>query len=129
MNRRVVVTGLGMVTPVGRDAKATWAALQESGSGVGPITRFDAATFPTRIAAEVKDFRLDEYLKEEHSLLTPREKIVLTRRFHLNNEAPKTETLEQVGRDLGLSKEWVRQVQMSAFGKLRDALLSRTSAS
>jgi len=72
--------------------------------------------------------RLDEYLEEEHTLLTPREKIVLTRRFHLNNEAPRTETLEQVGRDLGLSKERVRQVQMSALGKLRNALLSDTSA-
>jgi RNA polymerase sigma factor (sigma-70 family) len=73
--------------------------------------------------------RLDEYLEEEHTLLTPREKTVLTRRFHLNNEAPRTETLEQVGRDLGLSKERVRQVQMSALGKLRGALLSGMSVS
>ena len=67
--------------------------------------------------------RLDEYFDKEHTLLTPREKIVLTRRFHLNDEAPRTETLEQVGRDLGLSKERVRQVQMSALGKLRSVLL------
>lgn len=73
--------------------------------------------------------RLGEYLEEEHTLLTPREKTVLTRRFRLNNEAPRTETLEQVGRDLGLSKERVRQVQMSALEKLRDALLSGTSVS
>ena len=73
--------------------------------------------------------RLDQYLKEEHTLLTPREKIVLTRRFHLNNETPRTETLEQVGRDLGLSKERVRQVQMSALGKLRNALRSGASVS
>jgi RNA polymerase sigma factor (sigma-70 family) len=70
---------------------------------------------------------LDEYLEEEHTLLTSREKTVLTRRFRLRDEAPRTETLEQVGRDLGLSKERVRQVQMSALGKLRDALLSGTS--
>jgi len=68
--------------------------------------------------------RLDEYFDKEHTLLTPREKIVLTRRFHLNDEAPRTETLEQVGRDLGLSKERVRQVQMSALGKLRSVLLA-----
>ncbi len=73
--------------------------------------------------------RLDEYLQAEHTLLTQREKTVLTRRFHLNDGAPRTETLEQVGRDLGLSKERVRQVQMSALGKLRDALLSVTSVS
>lgn len=59
--RRVVVTGMGMVTPVGRDLETTWAALLEGKSGVGPITLFDARTFPTRIAAEVKNFRLEDY--------------------------------------------------------------------
>ncbi len=49
---------------------------------------------------------------------------MLTRRFHLNDEARSTETLEQVGRDLGLSKERVRQVQMAALGKLRSVLLA-----
>src|SRR5947209_7086897 len=64
MNRRVVVTGMGMVTPVGRDLKTTWAALQEGRSGVGPITLFDASTFPTQIAAEVDGFRLEEYVDD-----------------------------------------------------------------
>ena len=59
--RRVVVTGMGMVTPVGNDVESTWAALLEGKSGVGTISLFDARTFPTRIAAEVKDFRLDRY--------------------------------------------------------------------
>ncbi len=70
--RRVVVTGMGMVTPVGRDLESTWSALLEGRSGVGPIGLFDARTFPTRIAAEVRDFRLDDYLPDtrrwtEHS--------------------------------------------------------------
>jgi 3-oxoacyl-[acyl-carrier-protein] synthase II len=70
--RRVVVTGMGMVTPVGRDLDSTWSALLSGKTGVGPITLFDARTFPTRIAAEVKDFRLDEYTENagrwvEHS--------------------------------------------------------------
>jgi 3-oxoacyl-[acyl-carrier-protein] synthase II len=70
--RRVVVTGMGMVTPVGRDLESTWSALLEGRSGVGPIGLFDARTFPTRIAAEVRDFRLDDYLSDtrrwaEHS--------------------------------------------------------------
>ena len=70
--RRVVVTGMGMVTPVGRDLDSTWSALLAGRSGVGPIGLFDARTFPTRIAAEVHDFRLDEYLPDasrwaEHS--------------------------------------------------------------
>ena len=59
--RRVVVTGMGMVTPVGRDLETTWSALLEGKSGVGPITLFDSQTFPTRIAAEVRDFRLEDY--------------------------------------------------------------------
>jgi len=54
--RRVVVTGLGAVTPVGNTVPAMWDALVNSRSGVGQITRFDASDFSTRIAAEIKDF-------------------------------------------------------------------------
>jgi RNA polymerase sigma factor (sigma-70 family) len=70
--------------------------------------------------------RLDEYFQEGHTLLTPREKTVLMRRYHFNDNVPQTETLEQVGRELGLSKERVRQVQCAALGKLRVALLAET---
>ena len=63
-DRRVVVTGIGMVTPLGGSAESTWSALLEGTSGVGPITLFDAETFPTRIAAEVKGFDLADYLPE-----------------------------------------------------------------
>jgi 3-oxoacyl-[acyl-carrier-protein] synthase II len=62
--RRIVVTGMGMVTPVGRDLESTWAALREGCSGVGPISLFDASTFPTRIAAEVKGFELSDYIDD-----------------------------------------------------------------
>src|SRR3954469_18344143 len=62
--RRIVVTGLGMVSPVGRDLERSWSALQEGRSGVGSITLFNAETFPTRIAAEVRDFRLSEYIED-----------------------------------------------------------------
>jgi 3-oxoacyl-[acyl-carrier-protein] synthase II len=70
--RRVVVTGMGMVSPLGRDVETTWSALLAGKSGVGAISLFDARTFPTRIAAEVSDFRLDDYLDDsarwvEHS--------------------------------------------------------------
>ncbi len=64
MQRRVVVTGMGMVTPVGADLDETWSSLLHSKSGVGPITLFDAATFPTRIAAEVKRFDLGRYVDD-----------------------------------------------------------------
>jgi 3-oxoacyl-[acyl-carrier-protein] synthase II len=56
MRRRVVVTGLGGVTPVGNDVATTWQALLAGKSGAGPITKFDASTFPVRFAAEVKGF-------------------------------------------------------------------------
>jgi len=58
--RRVVVTGLGAITPVGNDVATTWRALLEGKSGAGPITRFDASNFAVRFACEVKDF--DPYL-------------------------------------------------------------------
>ena len=62
MQRRVVVTGMGMVTPVGRDLESTWSSLQEGRSGVGVISLFDASSFPTRIAAEAKGFDLAGYV-------------------------------------------------------------------
>jgi 3-oxoacyl-[acyl-carrier-protein] synthase II len=60
--RRVVVTGMGMITPVGLDTESTWSALRAGCCGVGTITLFDSSTFPTRIAAEIKDFRLERDL-------------------------------------------------------------------
>ena len=56
MKRRVVVTGLGCVSPVGNTVKETWNALLEGKSGVAPITLFDASTHKTKFAAEVKGF-------------------------------------------------------------------------
>jgi 3-oxoacyl-[acyl-carrier-protein] synthase II len=61
VERRVVVTGMGMITPVGSDAESSWRAMCEGRGGVGPITLFDATTFATRIAAEVSGFRLADY--------------------------------------------------------------------
>jgi 3-oxoacyl-[acyl-carrier-protein] synthase II len=56
MRRRVVVTGLGVINPLGHDVGTMWKALLESQSGVGPITVFDVSGYPTTIAAEVKDW-------------------------------------------------------------------------
>jgi 3-oxoacyl-[acyl-carrier-protein] synthase II len=57
--RRVVITGLGAVTPVGNDVPSTWRALLAGKSGIATITKFDASALPVRIAGEVKDFALD----------------------------------------------------------------------
>jgi 3-oxoacyl-[acyl-carrier-protein] synthase II len=56
MKRRVVVTGLGVISPLGNDVLSTWEALLAGTSGAGPITQFDASTFPVRFACEVKGF-------------------------------------------------------------------------
>lgn len=56
MRRRVVITGLGAINPMGHDVETVWSGLKESKSGVGKITIFDAGSFPTKIAAEVKDW-------------------------------------------------------------------------
>lgn len=61
MRRRVVVTGIGMVTPVGHSPEEFWKSLSAGKSGVGPITLFDASSFPTKIAAEVKNFDIADY--------------------------------------------------------------------
>ncbi len=56
MKRRVVVTGLGAITPVGNDVATTWRALVDGVPGAAPITKFDATNFPVKFAAEVKGF-------------------------------------------------------------------------
>ncbi|HET8724442.1 MAG TPA: beta-ketoacyl-ACP synthase II [Anaeromyxobacteraceae bacterium] len=65
--RRVVVTGMGVVCPVGIGVEETWQALVAGRSGIGPITHFDAAAraFPTRIAGEVKGFEPEKYLDKK----------------------------------------------------------------
>ncbi len=62
MNRRVVVTGLGLVTPLGTGVEKTWKGLCEGKSGVAPITRFDTEDFRVKIAAEVKDFNAEDFM-------------------------------------------------------------------
>jgi 3-oxoacyl-[acyl-carrier-protein] synthase II len=60
--RRVVITGLGCVSPIGNTVAAAWDALIAGQSGIATITRFDASAFSTRFAGEVKDFHIDEYI-------------------------------------------------------------------
>lgn len=60
--KRVVITGVGCVTPIGIGREQFWQATQEGRSGIKPITRFDAADLPVRIAGEVTDFDPDQYV-------------------------------------------------------------------
>jgi len=62
MKRRVVVTGMGAITPIGSGKEAFWNALKEGKSGIGPITHFDASEYATQIAGEVNDFDFEQYI-------------------------------------------------------------------
>ena len=65
MTRRVVVTGLGMVTPLGTGVEKNWEAACSGTSGIGPITKFDAKDFAAQIAGEVKDFRSQDFMDKQ----------------------------------------------------------------
>ena len=67
MDRRVVVTGLGAMTPLGTDVDTIWQRLCRGESGIGPITRFDAAAYPAHIAGEVREFDPAQYL-DKHDI-------------------------------------------------------------
>jgi len=65
--RRVVITGLGIVSPVGNSIDQAWQNIIAGKSGIGRVTRFDASTFPTQIAGEVKDFDIGTYLSPKEA--------------------------------------------------------------
>lgn len=65
MNKRVVVTGLGIVTPLGTGVQKTWAAILKGESGIGTITTFDVSEYPCQIAGEVKDFDPLDYIEKK----------------------------------------------------------------
>ncbi|MDR4945916.1 beta-ketoacyl-ACP synthase II [Neobacillus cucumis] len=63
--RRVVVTGVGAVTPLGNDVETTWKGIIEGKSGVGPMTRVNADEYPAKVAAEVKDFNPEAFMDKK----------------------------------------------------------------
>jgi len=65
--RRAVITGIGVVTPIGNSLDLFWENLVCGNSGVGPVTKFDVSAFPTRIGAEVKNFSPDKYLDKKQA--------------------------------------------------------------
>jgi 3-oxoacyl-[acyl-carrier-protein] synthase II len=67
VTRRVVVTGLGIISPVGNDIASAWDSIVAGRSGIGPVTRFDASSFPTRIAGEVKGFDVAAYMSPKEA--------------------------------------------------------------
>ncbi|WP_043933061.1 beta-ketoacyl-ACP synthase II [Bacillus sp. EB01] len=66
-NRRVVVTGIGAVTPLGLDAETTWKNIVAGKSGVGPLTRVNADEYPAKVAAQINDFNPESYMEKKEA--------------------------------------------------------------
>ena len=66
-SRRVVVTGIGAISSVGNSVDAMWESLLAGKSGIGPVTKFDAADYRTRIAGEIKDLKVSNYMTEKEA--------------------------------------------------------------
>lgn len=67
MKRRVVITGVGAVTPLGNTVEETWSNIKAGKSGVGPLTRVDAELYPAKVAAEVKDFDIEQFIERKEA--------------------------------------------------------------
>src|SRR5919204_3409065 len=106
--RRVAVTGLGAITPVGNSARETWRAAVDGVSGVDWIRSFDASAYPVRVAAEVKDF-------DPTGLASPKELRRLDRNVLLALAAAR-EAISDSGLDGGLDAARTGIVLGSAIG-------------
>jgi 3-oxoacyl-[acyl-carrier-protein] synthase II len=65
--RRVVITGVGAITPLGNNIESTWEGIKEGRSGVGPLTRVNPDDFPAKVAAEVKNFDIETYIERKEA--------------------------------------------------------------
>ncbi|UCG61896.1 MAG: beta-ketoacyl-ACP synthase II [Candidatus Zixiibacteriota bacterium] len=101
MNKRVVITGMGQVSPLGGTLDEFWNALLEGKSGIGTLTRFDASAYPTRIVGEVKDFDPSRYMDKKDA-----------RRMDLSEQYAMAST-EQAIQDAGLD---VKSIDLDRCG-------------
>ena len=111
MARRVVITGMGAITPLGNNLETTWNGVINGRSGIGHLTLFDAKTFPVRIAGEVKDFSPDvESLPSDMRLLAGRSALLglETSKMALEDSGISldNENLEKIGISLGGDEEY-----------------------
>jgi 3-oxoacyl-[acyl-carrier-protein] synthase II len=110
MKKRIVITGMGVITPVGNNVNDTWAALLEGKNGIGPITYFDVSKYETRIAGEIKNFDPNEVMEKKEVRRTPR--------FIQYGLKAAKEALEQSGllNFTGLNKDRVAVLLGSGIG-------------
>lgn len=109
--KRVVVTGLGAVTPLGNSVKDFWDALVAGKSGAAPITHFDASKFKTRFACEVKNFNVEEYLDRKEA-----RRVDLYTQYAL---AAATQTVRDAGLESGGNPDRIGVIWASGIGGLR----------
>ena len=105
MERRVVITGLGAVTPIGNNTKDFWEGIKEGKCGIDEITRFDISNFKVKLAAELKDFNAEDYFDRKSAKRLDRFSqyaIVAAREAWKDSELDKeTENMERVGIIIG----------------------------
>lgn len=96
--KRVVVTGIGAVTPIGNDAATFWQNIKSGVSGIGPVTHFDVTDFKTKIAGEVKDFDITKYVEKKEA-----RKMDLFTQYAI---AAADEAFHDAGIDMSKEDEW-----------------------
>ena len=102
--RRVVITGMGAVTPLGNEVQSTWTNLCKGQSGIGRITIFDAQSFPTKIAGEVKNFDFKKWPAQDPGL-----------RFLGRNSHFALEAASEAMHDAGLNKAWLDPTRIGIY--------------
>ena len=97
LKRRIVITGMGAVTPLGNHVNETWQNLVEGKSGIGPITVFDAKKFPCQIAGEVREFPFEQWIEQDPALSEAGRSTFFA--MHAASEAYKAALLEPLAVD------------------------------
>lgn len=117
--RRVVITGIGVVSPIGTGLEKFWANLVQGESGIGKITLFDASTFPCQIAAEVKDFEPEKYLAPRQIRYHSRASQFCCVAFAMAKSDAKIEFFDPFRTDVIIG------TAVSSFGIIEDEILKR----
>ena len=112
MKRRVVVTGVGLVTPLGTGVAKSWENICAGKSGVALITRFDTSDFQVKIAAEVKDFNVEDFLDKK-----------TVKHFDLFVQYGLVAAMMAVG-DSGIEIDESNEIRLSSFDAVRRAAIS-----
>ena len=101
MEKRVVITGMGAITPIGKDLKESWEGIKEKRCGIDNITLFDASDFKTSLAAEVKEYNLTDYFEVKQAKRLDRSSqfaiIAAREAFKDSNITPDNTDFERVG--------------------------------